>query len=99
MTKDEALELAEGKSDEELFAIATGQGALDLACAAEGIESTPGLSTKDFSRSNPWAHIARRTGSIETVEQEVPRSSKPGNESVDGEGNVVPATTRVFKGE
>ena len=99
LDKKFAADLAAGKDDSDMFVEATKVGLISLACAHEGIPFSTELKTTDFSRQNPWAHLARSDKAIESVEREVPRSSKPGNETIDASGNVVLGIERVYKGE
>lgn len=99
MTQTEVKTLASGKSDGELHLLGRKYGLHTLACQWEGLDpAREDYKTTDFSRENPFVHLAWREGHVaRVIEQAIPIA---GESYIPGaDGKPLPVTRTMFKGE
>src|SRR4051794_3882707 len=73
MNKEQAAKLAEGKDDFDLeHQVGRKYGLLNLACAFDGVDvAAPDHKSDQFTRANPYVHLAIRAGHIKPVVADV----------------------------
>lgn len=110
MTKDQVAKLAEGKDDVELHTVGRKYGLLNLACDFDGVDPTAESHKSDqFTRANPFVHLAIREGHVQAVVRDVSNNKKvkcrttgedmPVYTSSNLEGEELPIHETLFKGE
>jgi hypothetical protein len=103
MTKDQVAALAAGKDDVELLEVCRKFGVLPLACDFDGVPIAEGLKSTDFTRENPFAHLALRDGHVDAVTLDISERRKfRGAEvspSKNQAGEDLPILHTLFKGE
>jgi len=105
MDKAKVAELANGKDDVELAAIARKYGSLPLACDFDRVDITEEPHTsKQFTRENPFVHLAIREGHVTPDLEDISNLRKLDDgtsvsPSLGPDGAEMPIHRTVFKGE
>jgi hypothetical protein len=72
MKREQVAALAKGKDDVELHEVGRKYGLLNLACDFDGVDATAEPhKSEQFTRENPFVHLAIREGHIQAVKQDV----------------------------